>query len=264
MSDKPTPNFLVIGANKAGTSSMHSYLQSHPQIFMSRIKEPFFYNPRPLSRDYLDRWCNGATDRAELLEFMLEGYNGEKIFGESSTTYSHQLNGDCARYIHAERPDVKMVYILRHPLGRLVSRFLYLNTLGWVESDFNTELRKNHQYLLGSLYFQQLSYFLDYFDPARIKCLIFEEVVEDTQAALDEIFAFLGIPPHTVPDDRLVTHNKSKNRKTFDRAQLKFSRDSFDRLMQPIGPDVAAMSEFLGRDLTATWNLDAEHWVERG
>lgn len=66
-----------------------------------------------------------------------------------------------------------------------------------------------------------------------------------------------------MPEDRLVTHNKSKNRKSFERAQLKFKRDSFDRMIQPIQPDVAAMSEFLGRDLTAIWNLDAEHWVER-
>ena len=78
------PNFLVIGAMKAGTTALHNYLTQHPDIFMTYVKEAdFFLNHSPgLAKSPFF----GSRDK--LIHLMLRGYSDEPLLGESSTTYT--------------------------------------------------------------------------------------------------------------------------------------------------------------------------------
>jgi len=83
-----TPNLIIIGAQKSGTTSLHNYLDQHPDIFMAKpIKEPGYFCDFEFISNYFRNLPNGANfkSRADILKnYMLQGYSGEQYFGESS------------------------------------------------------------------------------------------------------------------------------------------------------------------------------------
>lgn len=92
------PTFLVIGANKAGTTSLYYYLKQHPQIFMSPVKEPMFFSltGKPVTRKSPghDQVLNGATYDLESYQALFADVTNEIAIGEASTSYIH---APCAR-----------------------------------------------------------------------------------------------------------------------------------------------------------------------
>jgi Sulfotransferase domain. len=104
------PNLLIIGSQKAGTTSLHTYLSYHPEIFMSKNKELAFFCGTNSDKDTDWYRSNFKTDKA--------------IRGESSMVYTH-----CKRYpgvparIHELIPEAKLIYILRDPISRVLSHY---------------------------------------------------------------------------------------------------------------------------------------------
>lgn len=260
-SSKPTPNFLIIGANKAGTTSLYHYLSCHPEIFMSKIKEPNYFKHTPFDPEYLKKWCNGAKNKEQLLDFMLEGYNGERMFGEASTAYSGQNSNHLAEYIYKSHPNMKFIYIIRNPIGRIVSRYLYLLSIGKIKEDFNTSLQDIETFLTHSLYYKQISHYLKYFDQTRIKVVIFEEFTKDPKITLSQIFEFLEVKKINIDPNLLKKYNKSVNRKKYKSNELKFTRENYDRMANPIIKDIAQMEKLINKPLSKIWDVSDDKWI---
>ena len=121
------PNFLIIGAPKSGTTSLYRYLNQHPQIYMSRLKEPHFF--------LYDRNCvPNCTDRVGLLrqremvkrlsdyEKLFQGCGNAISIGESSIRYLYSQ--DACENIYRRIPKVKLIALLRNPVERAFSNFL--------------------------------------------------------------------------------------------------------------------------------------------
>jgi hypothetical protein len=121
----PAPDFLLIGANKAGTTSLIDYLRLHPRIFISRIKEPCFFSD-PAQRARGEGWY----------ESLFAGARPDQLRGEGSTTYSRwpyleePWTLDPREEILARRPDVRLVYLVRHPVDRAFSQYRYRQRFG--------------------------------------------------------------------------------------------------------------------------------------
>lgn len=97
------PNLFIIGAMKSGTSSLHNYLSSHPDIFMSQVKEPMHF-----SRE--DMWSKGNDD---YLGLFADAKN-EKYLGESSTEYTKlPFRDGVAKRLYEFNPEAKLIYIAR-------------------------------------------------------------------------------------------------------------------------------------------------------
>ena len=119
------PNFLIIGAAKAGTTSLYRYLEQHPDVFMSEFKEPRFF---ALENDPLD--YRGPNDPAahceyktlEAYETLFAGVRNERAAGEASTLYLY--HEDAAERIRHYVPDMKMIAVLRHPVEQAYSNLL--------------------------------------------------------------------------------------------------------------------------------------------
>lgn len=138
------PTFLVIGAAKAGTTSLYHYLGQHPQVFMSPVKEPGFFalEGHPLDfRGPGDEWLRQATTTTlEAYQKLFEGVRDEPAVGEASVLYLHHHAAPeaIARYV----PDVKLVAVLRDPVERAYSAFLYQTRNGREPlADFEEALR---------------------------------------------------------------------------------------------------------------------------
>ena len=120
----PMPNFLVIGANKSGTSSLYEYLGQHPEVYMSPVKEPLYFSQsgkppignRPdlvLQRD--------ATRTLDEYLALFAGVTDEKAIGEAST--SNLSNPRAPTCIREALPEAKLVAVLRHPAERAFSAY---------------------------------------------------------------------------------------------------------------------------------------------
>jgi len=197
------PNFLIIGAPRCSTTSMHEWLGQHPDFFMSALKEPSYYAfeegspqnqiPRP------DQFIHRLIDYAPLFEHA----GGRKIVGESSTLYL-QIP-EAPDRLAAALPEVKMVAILRDPADRCFSHYLQHRNVGAEDvSVFREALDDlprrraagwtvNYDYIEPGYYAKHLANFYRVFGKERIKIIQFEEVRKDPTAVLGSICRFVGV-----------------------------------------------------------------------
>ena len=186
MAEEPIPNFFIIGAAKCGTTSLHFYLDQHPEIAMTRVKEPgVFSEPR-----YLER---------------LPGYEGlfnERAarMGESSTSYTrYPAEGDAPPLIHAAAPYAKLIYLVRDPVERMISDYVHHFANGHerrsIAAAFADYENPQNYYACTSRYAMQIGRYLEYFDPASLLVLEQDELRVDRERTLGLVFEFLGVDP---------------------------------------------------------------------
>jgi len=184
------PTFLVIGAMKAGTTSLYHYLRTHPEIFMPAVKEPMFFDPR-------HNWHRGV----EWYAGLFAGARPEHVaLGEASTSYTKfpAVEGVPAR-IASVLPDVRLIYVLRHPIERMRSHYLYAVSRGKERRPIERALLEDRSYLDISRYALQLERYLEHFDLDRFLLLDSRDLAERRLETLRAVFRFLGVDESWVP-----------------------------------------------------------------
>ncbi|MCT0200803.1 sulfotransferase domain-containing protein [Synechococcus sp. CS-1325] len=182
------PNFLIIGAGKCGTTSLAAFLSQHPQVYVSNPKEPGFFSEN-FHRGwawYESLFADSATCSAR---------------GEASVNYSKcHLYPHVASQIAAGLGDVRIIYIARNPLDRIVSEWRYrvLNYLSI--PSFSDSVLHNPDYILTSDYSTQISHFLKIFPKNHIMVLFSEDLMARPLCVLEDCCSFLRISPHSCWD----------------------------------------------------------------
>ena len=202
------PNFLVIGANKAGTTSLHHYLGSHPQVFISVVKEPSYFalaGTRP-SRSRPDGvLTDGMVATREGYEALFEAAQGEKAVGEVSTAY---LPSERAAFrIRAEIPAAKLIAILRDPADRARSAHAMhvsrkIEPLGSLDSAIEQELGgcSWRKYLKLGFYYDGLARYYELFGRDQVKVFLYDDFRDEPLRMLGDTFEWLGVDPTFTPD----------------------------------------------------------------
>ena len=206
------PNFLIIGAPKAGTTSLYRYLAEHPKVFMSPLKEPKFFAIEGQDVDYSgpgDDTHEYITDYETYLS-LFDSATSETALGEASPWYLH-MRGSAER-IHSRIPNVKIVAILRDPVERAYSQFCMHKgyshePISDFESAWQAEAKRMSDnwsprwfYRDRGLYYAQLRRYFDIFDKDQIRVYLFEDLERDSLAVAQDIYEFLGVDNHFVPD----------------------------------------------------------------
>lgn len=194
------PNLFVIGAMKAGTSALHAYLGTHPEIFMSEPKEPsHFVDAATLRRIWPTMAHRGYTNEEAYLA-LFEGAGDAPVIGESSTNYAKrpQISGVPER-IAAFNPEARFIYVMRDPLRRAISHYWHLVRSQRERRHPLAALREDPQYVDVSDYAMQLEPYLVLFGRERIRLVISEELDQDPGRVVREVFAWLGVDPGFVP-----------------------------------------------------------------
>ncbi|HXF37675.1 MAG TPA: sulfotransferase [Actinomycetota bacterium] len=180
----------MIGAMKAGTTSLYHYLRSHPQVFMPDVKEPMFFDPR-------HNWHRGPSWYAGLFAAARPEH---VALGEASTSYTKYpvVEGVPAR-IASVLPHARLIYVLRHPIDRMRSHYLYLVSRGKERRPIERALLEDPHYLDVSRYAMQLEQYLPYFGPDRFLLLDSRDLAERRVETLRRVFGFLGVDEGWVP-----------------------------------------------------------------
>jgi hypothetical protein len=187
------PNLIIIGAMKCGTTSLHEYLDCHPEISMSRRKETNFFVAE-------HNWSKGLT------WYRSHFPDRKRIVGESSPNYTRfPLYAGVPERMHALLPGAKLLYCVRDPIKRMVSHYVHSYSLGREHRPFTEAMleRENNRYLLSSLYHFQLEQYRRFYGPDQIKVVALEDLYRDPLSTLQDVFAFLGVDP-TYQDPRFT------------------------------------------------------------
>jgi len=207
------PNFIVIGAAKAGTSSLWHYLNQHPEVYMSPVKEPGFF---AWEGDELD--FQGPGDQERRLPInnyedyckLFENVGNEIAIGEACTDYLYSPKAP--KKIRYYIPDAKLIAILRNPVDRAYSQFLGNTKDGYEPlNDFSQALKEEENrinnnwhyrwhYRARGFYYMQLSRYFNEFDPNQIRIYLYEDWVSNPIEILQDIFEFIGITKEFIPD----------------------------------------------------------------
>jgi hypothetical protein len=182
------PNFLIIGAQKAGTTWLAKCLGEHPDVFIPEIKEIY----------YFDRYYDKGL---AWYEAYFEPWSGEKAVGEGTVGYIRSTTSP-GRIHDTLGDNVKLIANLRHPVERAYSAYRMHLSRGEIpyELDFRTFVRKDVQGALSqSTYTPQLERYLAHFPRENLLVLIYEEIYQDTQKTLDTCARYLGVAPGFTP-----------------------------------------------------------------
>jgi hypothetical protein len=206
------PNFLVIGAQKGGTSWLARMLGQHPEIFIPRRKELHFFNLR-------DNYARGI----DWYRTQFEGWAGERQIGECTPTYlwvrdapdpvkaalrAHErfpiefeeygyLNRNMAELIWKHYPDLKLIVTLRDPVERAISGFMHSIRARRISPRSRIlDVGGQHGILGMGFYHGQLLKWMEYFPRDRFLFLVYEEdIVRNKSRTLREVFRFLEVDP---------------------------------------------------------------------
>ena len=192
MNERPSPNFLIIGAAKAATTSLSSLLEAHPEAAIVRSKEPHFFS-------YDDHYRFGWEKYLELYSHC----GPEKAIGDASTSYSRiRYHPQTIRRIQEHVPTAKIIYMVRHPLERMESAYVeHLATPGGgIFSSINDAVLRMPMIIDSSRYWEVFDAYRKAFDESRIKVVWFEEYVANQTAVFQEVCRFLMIDDTVVPD----------------------------------------------------------------
>jgi hypothetical protein len=229
MREPALPNFFIVGTGKAGTTSLYHYLQQHPQIYMSPVKEPCYFaseiradnltaryrrHIRRMSRNLPERLGDGRPVRplgwlvSEWEDYLrlFQGVQTETAIGEASVAYL--WSETAAANIASRLPDAKIILILRDPSERAFSQYLHQLSVGLTYSTFREHIEKcvqNQDRKLGAhypllevgLYSRQVKRYLDLFPRNNIRIYWYEEDWRKPNWLLEDLFKFLSVDTYS-------------------------------------------------------------------
>ena len=255
------PNFLIFGAQKSGTTTLADHLSKHPQVYMSPMKEPGFFDFENRTPDFKgpkdkELYQHMVTDLAAY-QGLFSGVTDEQAIGEATTwyLYSQQAPVRIKHYL----PDVKLIAILRNPVDRAYSAFLHARrddretVHNFVEAldQEDARIAQNWEYLWRykqmGFYFPQLSRYFEQFPPAQIRIYLFDDLSARPTELLDDICDFLEIDAALMPEisKRYNVSGIPKNRLLHN---LVVSQDSLvKRAIRPFIPSEAVRQQIRSR-----------------
>jgi len=197
----PQPNFLVIGAGKAGTTALYYYLRQHPQVFMSARKEPYFFAYEGAE---LDEHFRGPGDRTAFAPpvthwedyLQLFAAAREAAIGEASAVYLY--SGDAPARIRHYLPQARLIVMLRRSGREPLADFR--EALQSEEERVRLKWAPAWHYRRRGLYGAQVERYLALFPRAQLRLYLYEDWQADNLGVLRDIFRFLEIDDAFTPD----------------------------------------------------------------
>ena len=217
------PHFVIAGAPKAGTTALHAALATHPQLYLSPVKEPKYYltGGRPPARS----GHRGPGDAHSAREWvwrredylaLFDDAPADAVVGESTPFYLYDREAHAR--LAEDVPGVKVIAVVRDPVDRAWSNWVHLRADGLEpEADFLTAVRREperiadgwapfwHYRGLGR-YGEQLRDIHRHLPREQVLVLRYRELVDTPRELLDRVSRFLGVEPglaHTVPPENV-------------------------------------------------------------
>ena len=282
-SERRKPDFICIGASKAGTTWLYEQLRTDPHIWMPHVKELHYFDREEVPRYaslLLKRSVYGHVMRKALLEGIgqgrlswalrylfkartMERYQdlfveaGERLAGEVTPAYA-RMPAERIAQVAAHYPDLKIIYLLRNPVERIWS---HLNMVrkrreGFDEADVPDLLvRINERHRESSDYLGNLDRWGKFFPAEQVHLAFYEELRDEPQAFLDRLYVFLGLETGQEGGRALVARQNEGVYAGFpERARAMLYTEWVE--------EIRAMHQRFDTVYTAQWLQEAEKYIK--
>ncbi|WP_428308309.1 sulfotransferase family protein [Lacipirellula sp.] len=223
------PDILIIGAMKAGTTSLYMDLAQHPHVFFQADKEPHsLCSDDVLTPDGLQRYA-ALYAKAE---------PGQRCC-DASTGYTKlpDFAGVPARATQLLPAGFQAIYLVRHPIDRIVSHHHHEYFAGQAGPSIDDEIRTQPRYIQYSRYYDQLTPWVDAIGRDRILVVRFEDYVERRPETMERICQFLGLNAAEFVDREAVAYNKSQGKPVLSSVWRQARESGFyRRIVRPLMP----------------------------
>ena len=197
------PNFFIVGAPRAGTTSLYEYLKITKGVYLPHFKEANYF---AVSVDTDLLMLDNVKDKQEYLN-LFKDVKDEVAVGDSSGLYL--WDPKAAQLIHEVSPNAKIIIILRDPIQRAYSHFLKLVNFNQDSHPFSESIKKaakappnySGRVVDCGRYYEQVKRYFDLFGKENVRVYIYEEFFEDPRGFVKDILKFLGVdsePPDSV------------------------------------------------------------------
>ena len=260
------PDFILLGAAKAGTTALYHYLDQHPQIYMTPLKETNYFALSGQNLDFRGPGDGEFVNRLSITDeaayhAQFHGRGEQLIAGEASPLYLY--HAAAPERIQAAVPNARFIIILRNPIDRAYSAFLHLvRDDRETTRDFEEALALEHQriddnyehiwhYLSMGRYYEQVKRYYDRFSHEQIKVFLYRDLRESPHDLMRDTFNFLGVDKEFQPDT--ATRYNEATLPAAARPPLLPSVRA--RLQEELRPQILQLQDLIGRDLS--------HWLTR-
>jgi len=178
LKNKPLVSFLCIGPGKSGTTSLFHMLKKHPNVCLADVKEPCFFN------DFFGKGINWYHSLFKLKQ--------NQIAGEVSNTYIFSQDAPNRAFRYNKK--IKIITILRNPIDRAFSHYLFLRRNGEISCSFEEALKIKPDILERGRYSRHLKHWYKYFPKKQIYVDLFENFKENPYQTFHKICSFLNLP----------------------------------------------------------------------
>lgn len=249
------PDFIIIGAQKAGTTSLYHYLSQHPEIVLSARKELHYFDHSYQKGEYWYRGQFPSVRRNKAVKQI--------ITGEATPNYIFHLR--CPSRIRETVPDIKLIAVLRNPVDRAISHYSHVRRYAAeplsmmeaflqeqnrlapeiermrVDPYYKSTIHQYYSYLSRGKYLDQLERYRNVFPRDRLFLLKAEDLFSNPTMVLEEVYTFLGVSNFFVPDDLCPRNVGGYDRNAASKDVIRFLDDYFR-------PHNRRLNEYLGRD----------------
>ncbi len=186
---------FIIGTPKAGTTSLHHYLNEFPEILMSSKKEPDYFSDKEILEQGL---YYGESRIDSLIKYnnLFSKRDKEKFLGEASVSYL--FYPEVSKRIKEYNPESKIIIMLRNPIDRAFSHYLMDYRLGLTSKSFEEEFKNQESlnfqqhFLLGN-YYNQVKKYLEVFETENVHIIWYSDFKQNAEKELQKVIEFIGL-----------------------------------------------------------------------
>ncbi len=180
-------DFVIVGAQKSGTTSLAGQLEQLEEVCFCQEKEPHFFSKNKRWRTELDKYL------------ALYDNKPGQLLGEASTTYTFcDEYPDAISALYEHNPSMKLIYIVRDPVARIESHFNHRLRNNKVSKNVIANIGNHPCFIERSEYYRQLQHLRKTFLEQQIKVIVFEDYIKNPCEVLSEILTFLDLPNEQV------------------------------------------------------------------
>lgn len=186
---------FIVGTPKAGTTSLHHYLNEYPEILMSSEKEPDYFSDKEIFQQGL-YYGTSRIDSLSKYNSLFSERENERFLGEASVSYL--FYPDVSKRIKAYNPKSKIIIMLRNPIDRAFSHYLMDYRLGLTSKSFEEEFKSQdslnfQQYFLLGNYCNQVKNYLEVFGPENVHIIWYSDFKQNSEKELQKVIKFIGL-----------------------------------------------------------------------
>tara|TARA_B100000287_G_scaffold344941_1_gene332207 strand:- start:827 stop:1738 length:912 start_codon:yes stop_codon:yes gene_type:complete len=223
MDNNKLPNFLIVGAAKCGTSSLHNYLNQHPDIFMPtftpeglKVKEPRF-----LIKDKVQKRLPKGIWNYQDYKSLFDDVTNQKAIGESTVLYLYYYQEAIKNIKKYLGDNVKIIIMLRNPIDRAYSAYLFASRTSQENQNFkdalvNSRIRFNKDDTISpmilykelGLYFDMVKSYMRSF--SNVHVVIYDDFIKQTNIEVQRVFDFLNVNNYQINTNKIINAGGKK------------------------------------------------------